>query len=514
MKIKRFAVMLVFAILIASIPIWAFTSQGEDAIRDRSDISYISDGVTIIDDEHPVMSFSVYGYGTVRAVSPTYGEFISGSQVDPGTVITFYAEGIGQDGFEFLGWRINGVPYRGPVYPSLTHTIYSDTHVMAIFDHPWANEPTPPPSSYTLVPAVNVMASIWGSVTIRIPGTTPPVSFEPWSTETTTEFRVYPPDGMYFDETTILNISENITLTFGPIVQGDGRLAFTMLNLNPNNDGNGNSADDQGEVESATAEDNNESSNYEENNDLNVVFQLEGGTMPSGTSASQSLAYGSVINPLPVPTRTGYTFVGWQVGGLFVAPPITVSSNLELRAIWAPVQSEEESEQFMVGFRPEPGAFPDTNETGIRFGIAGALITNMPQNPTRAGYVFGGWRLPNGNTLSGQMTVVGDMMLNAIWTRCPTASPTPAPSTSPGPSNSPAPSTSPQSGQRPNPQTSPLRISFMIFGIVIMGGVAFFGIAKLTKKQLVAEEQYNTDLTRFNREQRIIDLIEHENKND
>ncbi|MCL2360597.1 MAG: InlB B-repeat-containing protein [Defluviitaleaceae bacterium] len=501
MKTRRVAVMFVLAIAfvaIVAIPIWA--SVGQDSNEEyptghSREISYIRDGVTIIGNDSPVITFSVYGYGTVRASDSILGQLTNGSTVDPGAVVTFTAEGTGDVGFEFLGWRVNGLPYRGLISQSLTLYVEEDVHVMATFDHPWAAENTPPPSNYIHIPSINAIADSVGTMSIRIPGHTPNVEYEYFTTSTTVEYRITPPAGRYFNSSTSLNTSQNMNVTHGPTIMADGRLAFTML------------AFDSSEVANVTED------GYSEAN-FAVVFYPNYGTMPSGVNPVQSLAYGHVINPLPTPTRTGYRFLGWQIDGLFVAPPLTVTRDLALRAIWT--TQHEGYGQFAVGFNPAPGSFTDSNETGIRVGNAGDLITNMPGNPTRTGYTFGGWRLPNGNTLSGQMTIVGDALLTAIWNPAPGASssPTPSPSSSstPAPSSSSTPAPSGQTGHRPNPQTNPLRISFMIFGVMAMAGTAIFGITKLARKQLDAQGQYQADVTRFNRESRIVDIMENEDQ--
>lgn len=111
---------------------------------------------------------------------------------------------------------------------------------------------------------------------------------------------------------------------------------------------------------------------------------------------------------------------------------------------------------------------------------------------------------------------------NIILTGGPAPDPTPSPSPEPGatpgstpvPGSTPAPGTSPSpapgggSDARPNPTTNPIAISFSIFGAVVMLGLASTGILNLTKKQKAQADQYNTDLTRHNREKRIADMLD------
>jgi len=151
-----------------------------------------------------------------------------------------------------------------------------------------------------------------------------------------------------------------------------------------------------------------------------------------------------------------------------------------------------------ITFNPNPGVFP-AGETGIRTGISGTLITNMPQSPSRAGYSFNGWRLPNNTTQTGQFVINNAMTLTAIWTPVALNSPTPSPTNTP--------SAGTNTDTRPNPQTSPVNISFVIFGAVIMVGLASFGIIALAKKQAIATNEYQKKSIRHDREKHIIDIV-------
>jgi len=533
MKLKRIVIMLAVMLFGVAIPIWAAVHTGDDGA------TAIRRPVAQPDGEQGLrVTWDMYGYGTLDGYVD--GErVVNGGRFPAGTEFTLQAEGINQAGYEFLGWIINGMPYHGTMEQTLVFAIQYDTHFRAMFDHPWAATPTPQPSSYTEVAVVVATADNRGAVHISIPGHAQYAEVESFSTDTTMEFRISPPAHMFFGDNTEFTFSDNMTVTFGPIVQTDGRLAFTMLGLSPNNDYNGIGSDDSSLILS-----NNNSADDSEDTFM-VLFELEYGYMPSYVPLVQSLAGGSVINQLPTPTRQGYSFYGWSLnGGGNATVPLTVNADIVLSARWNAVAAE----QFVVAFNPAPGTFPNANESGLRPGYAGTAITNMPQDPTRNGYTFGGWRLPNGNVHGGQMTITADMALTAIWNPSGTpgpssssspgpssssspgpssssspgpssssspgpsssSSPGPSSSSSPGPSSSssPAPSSSSQPGSRPNPNTSPLQVSFMIFGGVIMAGIAVFGITKLTKKQLAAEDQYRSDVTRFNREERIVNMLD------
>jgi len=235
-----------------------------------------------------------------------------------------------------------------------------------------------------------------------------------------------------------------------------------------------------------------------------VIYNPGPGLLPSGANSTQQHAYGTPLTSHPTPTRTGYTFAGWRLNNQPIANPLIVRGNITLHAAWTPVTATPSPTptppiddvapgSYVVTFVPRPGVHTRSYETGIRVGQAGTVINNIPIAPTLQGFVFGGWRLPNGNILVGPLTITGNMTLTAIWT--PVAF-------QPGPTPTPAPP-----GQRPNPQTGPIQVSFMIFGAVIMVGVAAFGVSKLARKQLVAAGEYRSEKARYNREKRIVEMV-------
>jgi len=212
-----------------------------------------------------------------------------------------------------------------------------------------------------------------------------------------------------------------------------------------------------------------------------LTFVLNNGQMPAGTAATQVHAYGTVINTFPTPTRAGHVFAGWMLDNRITSPPLTIRGNTTLSAVWTPATTPTPTPapgHLVAVFDPSPGAFTGT-ETGIRSGAYGFVVSSMP-NPTRTGYTFAGWNV-GGSRITLPLTVRRDMTINATWT--------------------------PNIPGRPNPQTSPLQITFAIFGAVMLVGLASFGIMKITGKQLAAQGQYRTKLTRYNREERIVDML-------
>jgi len=190
-------------------------------------------------------------------------------------------------------------------------------------------------------------------------------------------------------------------------------------------------------------------------------------------------------------------------------------------------ENERMLDRLIVMFDPTPGVFPASEVLeGVRLVPRGDTLTDFPPNPTRNdGYVFDGWRLSGGDTLTAPYLVVNDYItLTAIWISAedaPAATPTPTPGPSPEPGASPTPSPAPTTpspaptpdnkeheAYRPNPGTNPIAISFMIFGAVLGLGIAAFGTVKLVTKHAMANEQYHTNTTRYKREARLTEFLE------
>ena len=249
-----------------------------------------------------------------------------------------------------------------------------------------------------------------------------------------------------------------------------------------------------------------------------LTYSPAGGVMPAGEPLTRILPVNTLLSTLPTPTRYGYMFTGWMTGNNLAELPIMVTGNLELTAAWTrinPTQnsgstqtvaahnntsSQAASDTYAAIFNPGPGVFSGT-ETGLRVGAYNSNIYSIPV-PTRSGYTFGGWLLPDGNTLHGILNLRGDMLLTAIWNVDPNAAPTPTPTSTP------APGSSGQSSSLTNPDTSPMTISFMIFVTVAMAGLSVLGITKINRRHMAAAEEYRSKIARYNREKRIADMMD------
>jgi len=255
-----------------------------------------------------------------------------------------------------------------------------------------------------------------------------------------------------------------------------------------------------------------------------LTYRPTGGVMPQGEPLTRNLPINTMLRELPTPTRDGHIFASWMIGTNLATLPLLVTSNLELTAVWVRLEDPPETNAYVAAtaqnsenssdtaepdtyaaiFNPSPGVFA-SGETGLRIGPYGTYITDIPV-PTRSGYIFGGWRFPNGHTLYGNLSLRGDMLMTAIWNVDPYATPTPTPTPSPTPTPTPTPA--PGTAGRPNPATSPMQISFMIFGMVMIAAISAMGITKLSRRQMTAAGEYRSKVARYNREKRISDLLD------
>ncbi len=136
-----------------------------------------------------------------------------------------------------------------------------------------------------------------------------------------------------------------------------------------------------------------------------VTFNANGGSV---TPTSIEVTFGAVYGDLPVPTRTGYTFVGWFTqGGTLVTKDslVTATENHELTAYWT-------ADTFTVTFDANGGAVsPD--EIAVTFG---GTYPKLPI-PTRDGYTFVGWYNDKKVFESGdEVEITSDIKLTAKWT--------------------------------------------------------------------------------------------------
>jgi uncharacterized repeat protein (TIGR02543 family) len=117
-----------------------------------------------------------------------------------------------------------------------------------------------------------------------------------------------------------------------------------------------------------------------------LTFDANGGTLPSG-SGSKQVTYGEAVGELPVPTREGYTFLGWNVAqegsGItcIAATKYAVERHSTIYAQWVVNHS------VTLSFKPNGGELPGDDAKVVTYGTR---VGELPV-PTRTGYTFTEW---------------------------------------------------------------------------------------------------------------------------
>ena len=125
-------------------------------------------------------------------------------------------------------------------------------------------------------------------------------------------------------------------------------------------------------------------------NQYTITFKPENG----GEDIVITQDYGTAITPPAAPTRTGYTFAGWDRE----SPTTMPAENITLTARWT-------VNQYTITFKPENGG----QDIVIKQDYGTAITA--PANPTKTGYTFAGWD----KTIPSTMPA-GDMTITARWT--------------------------------------------------------------------------------------------------
>ena len=124
-------------------------------------------------------------------------------------------------------------------------------------------------------------------------------------------------------------------------------------------------------------------------NRYTITFDTAGGSeVPSITQD-----YGTAITPPAAPTRTGYTFAGWDK----TIPATMPAENITLTARWT-------VNQYTITFKPENGG----QDIVIKQDYGTAITA--PANPTKTGYTFAGWDKAIPSTMPAE-----NITLTAQW---------------------------------------------------------------------------------------------------
>ena len=230
-----------------------------------------------------------------------------------------------------------------------------------------------------------------------------------------------------------------------------------------------------------------------------ILYDPGTGQMPQGAPLIKSYTYGSAITNLPVPTLAGHSFEGWAWEDEAIAAPYIVRGDMILTALWAastdlPVTVTPTypqpipADHFVVAFSSFPGSFP-AGEVGFRFGRGVTVMRDMPPDPVRNNHIFVGWRLPDGEMLVNPRLFRYDTLVTAVWEALEDAE---------------AGSEPPPTDSRRNPETSPLAISFMVFGAVLCLCLVALVALYIRKKRLDNALEYRAGMARYVREARIV----------
>ena len=146
-------------------------------------------------------------------------------------------------------------------------------------------------------------------------------------------------------------------------------------------------------------------------NTYTISYDANGGI---GAPASQTKTYGEPLTlSNTVPTRTGYTFMGWATsenGGVEYMPgtDFTVNASTRLYAVW-------KENTYTVSYNANGGSGAPASQTKT-YDIPLNLSAEMP---IRTGYIFLGWATSaNGNVVYNPGAVYSenaDLALYAVW---------------------------------------------------------------------------------------------------
>ena len=125
-------------------------------------------------------------------------------------------------------------------------------------------------------------------------------------------------------------------------------------------------------------------------NQYTITFKPENG----GQDIVIKQDYGTAITAPANPTKTGYTFAGWDK----TIPTTMPAENMTITARW-------QVNQYTITFKPENGG----QDIVIKQDYGTAITP--PAAPTRTGYTFAGWDKTIPTTMPA-----GDMTITARWT--------------------------------------------------------------------------------------------------
>ncbi len=147
-------------------------------------------------------------------------------------------------------------------------------------------------------------------------------------------------------------------------------------------------------------------------NTYKITFDLACGEFVQGTETELTATYDQLTPTLPIPTRKGYTFLGWKDKNgtsYSSADNWQTKNDVVLKDFWA-------ANTYKITFDLAGGAFAQGTPTELTATYDVATPT-LPI-PTRNGYTFVGWKDDNGTAYSSMNTwkKENDVVLKAYWT--------------------------------------------------------------------------------------------------
>ena len=128
-------------------------------------------------------------------------------------------------------------------------------------------------------------------------------------------------------------------------------------------------------------------------NSYTITFDTNGGSAVAPITQD----YGTDITAPAAPTKTGYTFMGWNPA----LPAAMPAGDMTIKAQWS-------INQYTVTFDTDGGSAVDAQT------VAYGEKAKTPADPTKTGYTFAGWEL-GGNAYDFAAAVTGNMTLTAKW---------------------------------------------------------------------------------------------------
>ena len=128
-------------------------------------------------------------------------------------------------------------------------------------------------------------------------------------------------------------------------------------------------------------------------NSYTITFDTNGGSAVAPITQD----YGTDITAPAAPTKTGYTFMGWEPE----IPATMPAEDMTITAKWR-------INQYTVTFDTDGGSEVDAQT------VAYGEKAKTPADPTKTGYTFAGWEL-GGNAYDFAASVTEDMTLTAKW---------------------------------------------------------------------------------------------------